>query len=449
MLAGAAELGLVRGKLRNRVWRLCRAARVRGLRRRVPDPRAERLAASRALGVRAPRLRLDGCWSARSSRSVAAFRPRSRVWGAGLRADARRARRRSLRRPRRGADLRAPLADRRGGAPVRRAARRRRCVALALPGGGLGARDARARRRPQYGAAARAARRRVVRLDVRPERRRAARTRSGSTTRRAGSSRGRTRPGARPADVDAPVPRLPRGGYTVRWRAISADGHVGLGVFTFGVRQQAPAMRRRRSARPGPTTREHVVRWLYFLALALLTGGLGFRLLVAARAGSAEAAQRRFYQLLAVAGAIGVLEVGIVAFLLRAEDALQLPFVDFLYGDLSPLAKTRFGTAFVAMTLGFALVARAPLPRLADRARACCSGRPSCSRSGSRRASRSPATRRPTPARRGSPSSRTGCTCRRRRSGSAGSCSSRSWSGRSSRSCAAAPSCASRASPRC
>jgi putative copper export protein len=65
--------------------------------------------------------------------------------------------------------------------------------------------------------------------------------------------------------------------------------------------------------------------------------------------------QRRFYHLLA-AGSIGVLEVGILAFLLRAEDALQLPFVDFLYGDLSPLAKTRFGTAFVAMTLGYALV---------------------------------------------------------------------------------------------
>ena len=53
-----------------------------------------------------------------------------------------------------------------------------------------------------------------------------------------------------------------------------------------------------------------------------------------------------------------MLEVGIVAFLLRAEDALQLPFGRLLYGDLSPIAGgTRFGTAFIAMTLGFALVA--------------------------------------------------------------------------------------------
>ena len=55
---------------------------------------------------------------------------------------------------------------------------------------------------------------------------------------------------------------------------------------------------------------------------------------------------------------VAVLEVGIVAFLLRAEDALQLPFGQLLYGDLSPIAGgTRFGTAFIAMTLGFALVA--------------------------------------------------------------------------------------------
>jgi copper transport protein len=154
--------------------------------------------------------------------------------------------------------------------------------------------------------------------------------------------------------VSAPVSRLPRGGYTVRWRAVSADGHVVSGVWTFGVRQKAPAATDAFGA-GGPTTEEHVVRWLYFVTLALLTGGLGFRLLVVRRP-LGPAAQRRFYRLLAV-GAVGVLEVGILAFMLRAEDALQLPFVDFLYGDLSPLAKTRFGAAFVAMTLGYALVA--------------------------------------------------------------------------------------------
>ena len=79
--------------------------------------------------------------------------------------------------------------------------------------------------------------------------------------------------------IDAPLRRLPRGAYTVRWTAVSADGHVIAGVFTFGVRHRAPPATEAFGS-SGPTTEEHVVRWLYFLSLALLSGGLGFRLLV-------------------------------------------------------------------------------------------------------------------------------------------------------------------------
>jgi copper transport protein len=154
--------------------------------------------------------------------------------------------------------------------------------------------------------------------------------------------------------ISARLPSLARGAYTVRWRVVSADSHVVSGVFTFGVRHRAPPATEAFGA-SGPTTREHIVRWLYFLALALLAGGLGFRLLIA-RGELPAAAERRFYHLVGL-GAVGVIQVGILAFLLRAEDALQLPFGAFLYGDLSPLAgATRFGTAFIAMTLGFALV---------------------------------------------------------------------------------------------
>jgi copper transport protein len=157
-----------------------------------------------------------------------------------------------------------------------------------------------------------------------------------------------------PRVVEVPVTRLPRGAYTVRWSAISNDSHVGHGLFTFGVRMKAPALSEAYGA-SGPTTAEHVVRWLYFICLALLTGGLGFRLFVL-RGDATPEVERRFYRITAI-GAIGALEVGIVAFLLRAQDALQLPFTSFLYGDLSPFAKdTRFGQAFVVMELGFALV---------------------------------------------------------------------------------------------
>src|SRR5207253_5329048 len=86
-----------------------------------------------------------------------------------------------------------------------------------------------------------------------------------------------------------------------------------------------------------------------------LVGGLAFRLLVLPGPWP-ERAEARFYKVVGL-GVLGVLEVGIVAFLLRAEDALQLPFSKLLYGDLSSIASgTRFGTAFIAMTLGFALV---------------------------------------------------------------------------------------------
>ncbi len=156
-------------------------------------------------------------------------------------------------------------------------------------------------------------------------------------------------------ELVASLPKsLPAGAYTIRWRALSSDGHVVSGISTFGVRYPAPPVTEAVGAQ-GPTTTEHVVRWLYFLALALLVGGAGFRLLVV-RGPLPPRAERRFYWVTGI-GAVAVLEVGIAAFMLRAEDALQLPFTAFLYGDLSSLANgTRFGEAFIAMTLGFAVV---------------------------------------------------------------------------------------------
>lgn len=156
-------------------------------------------------------------------------------------------------------------------------------------------------------------------------------------------------------ELVAHLPRLPRGPYTVRWEALSNDGHIVSGVYTFGVGVPAPIVTDAVGAQ-GPTDSEHIVRWIYFLALALLVGGLGFRLLVV-RGPLPPRAERRFYKVAGL-GAVAVLEAGIVAFLLRAEDALQLPFGRFLYGDLSSLSSgTRFGEAFIAMELGFALVA--------------------------------------------------------------------------------------------
>jgi copper transport protein len=156
-------------------------------------------------------------------------------------------------------------------------------------------------------------------------------------------------------ELVATLPKLPTGAYTVRWRALSSDGHVVSGIYTFGVRYPAPPVTEAAGAQ-GPTRTEDIVRWLYFMALALSVGGLGFRVLVV-RGPLPAPAERRFYLVTGV-GAVTVVQIGILAFMLRAEDALQLPLVDFLYGDLSSLANgTRFGAAFIAMTLGYALAA--------------------------------------------------------------------------------------------
>jgi len=165
---------------------------------------------------------------------------------------------------------------------------------------------------------------------------------------------GATRSEGDPHGMVAPLRQLVKGAYTVRWHALSSDGHTVSGVWTFGYGVAAPPPTEAYGA-SGPTRSEDFVRWAYFVALALLIGGLAFRLVVMPGPWPARA-EARFFKVVGL-GVVASLEIGIVAFLLRSEDALQLPFSKLLYGDLSPIAGgTRFGIAFIAMTLGFALV---------------------------------------------------------------------------------------------
>ena len=155
-------------------------------------------------------------------------------------------------------------------------------------------------------------------------------------------------------DLVAPVRPLRRGQYTVRWHAISADSHVVSGVWTFGFGVPAPSLSAAYGA-GGPTVEEHIVRWLWFLGLAITIGALGLRLIVLRGLPVPLRLQRRI-AVLAGAGAVLALQAGVAAFSLRSEDALQLGLARFLYADLTPMAQTRFGRAFVVMTLAFALV---------------------------------------------------------------------------------------------
>ncbi|HEX4746313.1 MAG TPA: CopD family protein [Gaiellaceae bacterium] len=156
--------------------------------------------------------------------------------------------------------------------------------------------------------------------------------------------------------VVAPVSRIVSGqGYTVRWRVIGDDGHSPAGVYTFGVGIAAPPPTEAVGA-SGTTWRDDAARWALFAALALLIGPLVVRLLILR--GPVPARLERGFHVVSVVAAFLVIDVGIAAFVLRASNALQLPVADLPYGDLQPFAeKTRFGVAFLVMTVGFGVVA--------------------------------------------------------------------------------------------
>ena len=160
------------------------------------------------------------------------------------------------------------------------------------------------------------------------------------------------------------------------------------------------------------------MRWVWFLGIALTIGALGLRLIVLRGLDVPRPLERRI-AVAAGLGAVVALHAGIAAFSLRAEDALQLPFGRFLYGDLSPMAQTRFGEAFVTMTLVFALVLALVYLLVAARPRRAARARVRARRGVRRRALASPGTTRSTRARRGRRRSPTGCTSPPRRSGSA------------------------------
>ena len=173
------------------------------------------------------------------------------------------------------------------------------------------------------------------------------------------ASDGRTVSGAVEQSDRGTVMRVPVTGlvageaYTVRWRELSADGHIGHGVFTFGVGVEAPPPTEAVGA-SGMTWREDVARWALFASLALVLGVVGIRLLVLPRVVD-ERVERRVY-LLGTLGAVLALNAGIAGFVIRSANALQVSGVDLLYADLSPFAdSTRFGTAFLVTTLGFGI----------------------------------------------------------------------------------------------
>ena len=205
--------------------------------------------------------------------------------------------------------------------------------------------------------------------------------------------------------------------YTVRWRVVSADGHVGTGVFTFGVGVTPPPPTEAVGA-SGVTWRDDVARWALFASLALMIGVVGIRLLVLPRgrrpAGRAARLPSRHARRVSRAqhGHRGI----------RDPLGERAPGV----GRRPPLRRP------VAVRGVDALRERVPrddlrvrdLPHDPRRSRGrwtrrSSAGRPSCSRSCSSGATRSRAPGERSRTRRRSPRSRTGCISSRRCSGSA------------------------------
>jgi copper transport protein len=77
-----------------------------------------------------------------------------------------------------------------------------------------------------------------------------------------------------PLSLVAQVPRLPRGVYTVSWRAVSAvDGHANAGAYAFGVGVSPKGVvAAAPTARPVTSALELVARWTLLIGLALLLG---------------------------------------------------------------------------------------------------------------------------------------------------------------------------------
>ena len=355
MLAGGAQLGLVRGKLRSPLWELTLpfALLVSGLAFLIHEQNPW-------LFSRAAFLHHALGWTVLVGALIClgrALRPRSPRLQRGVRDDHdHRLRLPALLRPERRADLRPPV-------PARRRAMRAKAlaaavlVALALPASALAHANL-LERMPTYGVAARQA----PPNGCRSSSTRASTSSSNSIDVRSATGKDVTAGPAHTTDSGrsgiVPLRKLPKGAYTVRWHITSNEGHVISGVYTFGVRVKPPPPTEAYGA-GGPTKSEYIAKWGYFLGLALLVGGLAFRLLVLARAHRHPAVERRFYWVDRGRVVVGSIELGILGFMLRAADAFQLPLGQARSTETCRRSRsgTRFGTAFIAMTLGFALVA--------------------------------------------------------------------------------------------
>ncbi|HEV7769335.1 MAG TPA: copper resistance protein CopC [Solirubrobacterales bacterium] len=87
--------------------------------------------------------------------------------------------------------------------------------------------------------------------------------------------KGTVRPaGGDPLTLEVPLPRLPRGVYTVNWKIVSAvDGHATDGTYSFGVRASPKGLATESGiSTPSSSPLELAARWLLLVGLVALLG---------------------------------------------------------------------------------------------------------------------------------------------------------------------------------
>ena len=401
MLAGAAELGLARGKLQSRYWRLCAslALLVSGAALLVHEQNPWLYQRSAFLHHALGWVAIVGAIFP----FLQAFRPRSLAAATGFADVPRHARSSST----------ATATSRRSSVTSRRLPGCRtgesRSIALAVVAAASLAAPATAfahatlEHDVSVAARARSHARRAGRLALRPERLRGSRIHPGSQAerrqRRSCSACRRTRARCRRCRGFA------RGRTRFAGARSRTTGTWSRASSRLACAMPAPPVTEAVGAQ-GPTRTEDIVRWAYFLALALLVGGLGTRLLIArgplpARARAAVLLARRHRgdrrarsrnpRVPASCGRCVAAPFG------------RLP----LRRSLAALGRDALRADVHRDDPRVCVHARVPLPRVADRSACLPLGRRSGLRLSSRRGCRSPVTLPASRTRRGSASSPT------------------------------------------
>ena len=163
------------------------------------------------------------------------------------------------------------------------------------------------------------------------------------------------------AALEASLPELPTGVYTVVWRVLSIDGHVVRGVFSFTVGAGvAPTPGARFVVEEAvPTLFGASVRWWTFLASLILVGGFLFVPLalrpaaVAAKVGApdVERLARRFLWV-AWPSVILLFALGLAGLVIQAAEATGTPLAEVLQGQAVTrlLVGTKYGALWLIRT---------------------------------------------------------------------------------------------------